>query len=70
MMVYEMLAILRSIATHRDFALTLEQWSEKYRGVGGLDNWDWGMIDKWIESMSESDTKAKLIEAVGVFKSH
>jgi len=28
------------------------------------------MIDKWIESMGESDTKAKLIKAVGVFKSH
>ncbi len=68
MMKYEMLVILRSIATHRDFALTLEQWRAKYHGV--VLDWGWNEIDEWIESMSESDTKAKLIEAVGVFKSH
>ncbi len=65
---YEMLVILRSIATHRDFALTLEQWRAKYRGV--VLDCGWSEIDEWLANMNQSDTKAKLIEAVGVFKSH
>jgi hypothetical protein len=30
----------------------------------------WSEIDEWLANMSQSDTKAKLVETVRVFKSH
>ncbi len=39
-----------------------------YHGV--VLEWGWSEIDEWLANMSQSDTKAKLVETVRVFKSH
>jgi len=69
MMKYEILKILRSIATDKHYALTAKSWSEKYHGVR-LNTWDWNDLDKWIADISDGDRKEKLVEAIEVFKAH
>jgi len=63
---YEMLKILESIYSNQKYNLSLDDWEEKYQGVG-LD-WGWNEFDVWIETIKDIDKKGKLLEAVGVFK--
>jgi len=65
---YEMLKILESIYNNQKYNLSLDEWEEKYQGVD-LD-WGWNEFDVWIETIKDIDKKAKLLEAVEVFKGH
>ncbi len=68
MMYYEMLRILRSIATNSSYGITVELWSEKYRDIELDCGWD--EINRWLENMPDGEIKAELVEAIEVFKAH
>ena len=64
---YEMLKVLEAIYSNQKYNLSLDEWEKKYQGVD-LGDWDWDEIDGWIETIKDIDKKAKLLEAVEVFK--
>ncbi|MDQ7085689.1 MAG: tetratricopeptide repeat protein [Sulfurovum sp.] len=64
---YEMLKILETIHLDKVYSLSLDEWKQKYDGVS-LGSWGWDEIDTWMETIEDSTKKAKLLEAVEVFK--
>ncbi len=61
-----MLKILQDITHNKK--VNLEQWKQKYRGVEM--DWNFDILDEWIDGFDEGEVKERLIEAVGVFKGH
>ena len=59
-----MLKILQDITHNKK--VNLEQWKQKYRGVEM--NWDFDILDEWIDGFDEGEVKERLREAIGVFK--
>lgn len=63
---YEMLKILQDIVTH--YEGKVDVWKAKYKGVS-LGSWSFTELDAWIAGKEEKK-KAKLLEAIKMFKSH
>ena len=64
---YEMLKILQDL-THKK-KVNLEQWKQKFKGVS-MGGWSFDELEVWIDGVEDSDVKAKLQEALEVFKGH
>lgn len=65
MMFYDMLKIFQNAKLHKRYNLTL--WNKKYKSMN-LNEWDFGTIEKWIESTNDSKTKGELSKILGIFK--
>ena len=59
-----MLKILQDITHNKK--VNLEQWKQKYRGVKM--NWNFDMLDEWIDGFDEGEVKERLREAIAFFK--
>jgi len=63
---YEMLKIIQNITYNKK--VNIEQWKHKYYNFKL--NWNFDILDKWIDGLEEGEIKERLIEAVGVFEGH
>jgi len=66
---YEMFKILQSINTNQPYVLSLEEWSKKYKDTK-LGCWNWHNLDEWANNIKDNASKAKLQNAIKVFKEH
>lgn len=65
---YEMLKIVQSISTNKPYNLTPKEWDEKYKDIE-LD-WDWSDLEEWVSNTEDKEMKAKLQDAIKIFKTH
>ncbi|MDD5359152.1 MAG: tetratricopeptide repeat protein [Sulfurovaceae bacterium] len=65
MMFYDMLKIFQSAKLNKKYNLSL--WKNKYKNMN-LNDWDFGTIDKWIETTKDDKIKIKLLKIVNEFK--
>ena len=64
---YEMLKILQDMVQNQE--VNLEDWVQKYRGVG-LGSWSFNELNQWIDELEDEVLKMKLREAVEIFERH
>jgi tetratricopeptide (TPR) repeat protein len=62
---YEMLKILQNISHKKE--VNVEQWKQKYEGVS-MGGWSFDELDEWIGEVEDTVLKARLQEALEVFK--
>lgn len=67
MMFYDMLKIFQNAALHKKYNFIL--WNKKYKNMD-LNDWDFGTIDKWIETIKDNKTKSELSKIVNEFKKY
>jgi uncharacterized protein len=65
MMFYDMLKIFQNAKMNKKYNLSL--WKNKYKNMN-LNDWDFGTIDKWIETTKDDKIKIKLLKIVNDFK--
>jgi len=66
---YEMLQIVQSISTNNSYNLTPKEWDEKYKDIK-IESWDFEELDEWANNTKDKDKKAKLKNAIKIFKTH
>jgi tetratricopeptide (TPR) repeat protein len=64
---YEMLKILQNISHKKE--VNVEQWKQKYEGVS-MGGWSFDELGEWIDEVEDTVLKARLQEALEVFKGH
>jgi tetratricopeptide (TPR) repeat protein len=63
---YEMLKKIQSIINNEPY--DIENWKEKYRNIKL--NWNFNILDEWINNFEDKQIKAKLEEVLKVFEEH
>jgi len=66
---YEMLQIVQSISINKPYNLTPKEWDEKYKDIK-IESWDFEELDEWANNTKDKDKKAKLKNAIKIFKTH
>lgn len=46
----------------------LKAWQEKYKGVQL--GWGFSELEEWLKGVEDAEVKARVEEAIGVFKEH